>query len=137
MATAAREPLLLHQFLSGIPEPISRQLVASGEIKTLDKAIERARLLMTIEPEPVAALQENPSVTVGKPNEIQMLREQMAALTEQVAELTIRQSRTRQQARRPPCFFRIFASNRCECNWARSCFGAGRTPYCLCQSVPN
>ena len=61
--------------------------------------------MMTIEPEPVAALQESPSVTVEKPNEIQMLREQMAALTEQVAASTIKQSRTRQQARRPPrCF---------------------------------
>ena len=39
-----------------IPEPISRQLRTSGEIKTLDRAIERARLrlLMTIEPEPLA-----------------------------------------------------------------------------------
>jgi len=67
---------------SGIPEPISRQLRASGEIKTLDKAIERARLLMTIKPEPVAAPQENPSVTMEKPSEIQILREQMAALAE-------------------------------------------------------
>ena len=75
MAAASKEPLLLHQFLSGIPESISRQLRVSGEIKTLDKAIERARLLMTIEPEQVATLRENPCVSVGKPNEIQMLRE--------------------------------------------------------------
>jgi len=73
----------------------------------LNKAIDRARLLMTIEPEQVAALQENPCVSMGKPNEIQMLREQVAAQTEQVAArteqvaaLTIKQSRTR-QARRP------------------------------------
>lgn len=56
IAAASKEPLLLHQFLSEIPEPISRQLRTSGEIKTLDRAIERARLrlLMTIEPEPLA-----------------------------------------------------------------------------------
>ena len=64
MAAASKEPLLLHQFLSGIPESISRQLRASGEIKTFDKAIERARLLMTIEPEQVAMLRENPCVHV-------------------------------------------------------------------------
>ena len=109
MAAASKEPLLLHQFLSGIPESMSRQLRASGEIKTLDKAI---RLLMTIEPEQVAMLWENPCVSVGKPNEIQMLREQVAAQTEQVAALTeqvvpftIKQSRTRQESRRPPCCF--------------------------------
>ena len=70
MTTASREPLLLHQFLSGIPEPISRQLRASGEITTLDKAIERARLLMTIEPEPVATLQEKPIFSMEKPDEL-------------------------------------------------------------------
>ena len=48
----AREQLLLHQFLGGLPETISRQLRATGEVKTLDTAIARARLLMTIdEPE--------------------------------------------------------------------------------------
>ena len=60
---------------------------------------------MTIEPEPVAALQEKPNVSVEKSDEMQMLREQMAALTEQVAALTTRQSRTRPPPRRPPrCF---------------------------------
>ena len=40
MVAASKEPLLLHQFLTGIPESISRQLRASSEITTLDKAIE-------------------------------------------------------------------------------------------------
>ena len=34
----AREQLLLHQFLAGIPDSVSRQLRATGEIKTLDAA---------------------------------------------------------------------------------------------------
>ena len=104
VAQASREPLLLRQFLAGIPEPILRQLRASGEVTTLDKAIERARLLMTINPEPVATLQEKPDV--HKPDDMQILREQMAALTEQVAALTTKQSRVRQPTRRllPRCF---------------------------------
>jgi len=50
----------------------SRQLRASGKIKIWDKAIERERLLMNIEPELVAAFQENPSGTMEKSNEIQI-----------------------------------------------------------------
>ena len=45
----ARDQLLLHQFLAGIPNAVSRQLRATGEIKMLDAAVTRARLLMTID----------------------------------------------------------------------------------------
>ena len=92
----AKEPLLLHQFLAGIPEAIARQLRASGEVTTLDKAMTRARLLMTIDREPVAA------VVNEKPNETQFLREQLAALTEQVAALTTKASQPPRS--RPRCF---------------------------------
>ena len=95
----AREPLLLHQFLTGIPDSIGHQLRASGEVTTLDKAITRARLLMTIDPEPVAAVEE----TASEPQ----LREQVAALTEQVAALTakLKEPPRRQTTRNQPrCF---------------------------------
>ena len=36
---AAREPLLLHQFLTGLPVAVSRQLRATGETYTLEAAI--------------------------------------------------------------------------------------------------
>ena len=36
---AAREPFLLHQFLAGIPEAISKQLRASGKVTTLNAVI--------------------------------------------------------------------------------------------------
>jgi len=75
----ANEPLLLHQFLVGIPEIIGHQLRASREVMTLDKVITHARLLMTIDPEPVAAVEEKSSES--------QLREQVAAL---VAVLTAR-----------------------------------------------
>ena len=95
----AKEPLLLHQFLAGIPEPIARQLRASGEVTTLDKAITRARLLMTIDAGPVAAVEEKSSES--------QLKEQVAALTEQVAALTTRMKEpARRQTPRsqPRCF---------------------------------
>ena len=48
---------LLHQFLARIPDVISRQLRASGETKSLPDAVERVRLLMTIEaPDQTAAV---------------------------------------------------------------------------------
>ena len=89
VANDTKEPLLLHQFLSGISEAIARQLRASGEVTTLDKAMTRARLLMTIESEPVATIADKtPSLLAEKPNETWLLREQIAVLTEQVAALT-------------------------------------------------
>ena len=94
----AKEPLLLHQFLTGLPGPITRQLRASGNIKTLEAAMTRARLLMTIDTEPVAMVDE-------KPSEVQQLTEQVALLTEQVAALSTQQ-RNRQSGsgRQPRCF---------------------------------
>ena len=88
-ANDAKEPLLLHQFLAGIPEAIARQLRASGEVTTLDKTMTRARLLMTIDSELVATIADKtPSLLAEKPNETQLLREQISVLTEQVAALT-------------------------------------------------
>ena len=80
MEQAEREPFLLHQFLAGIPEAISKQLRALGEVTMLNAAIMQARLLMTIDSDPVVVLTE-------KPDEVQLLREQVAA--EQVAALSI------------------------------------------------
>ena len=79
MDATAREQLLLHQFLGGVPAPISKQIRAAGETKALDKAVERARLLMTIEWEQIATA----AVT-----EVQELKDQISQLTEQVAVLT-------------------------------------------------
>ena len=100
---AAKEPLLLYQFLAGIPETVARQLRASGEVTTLDKAMTRARLLMTLDSESaVAIVNEKPNCVTEKPSETQLLREQVAALTEQVAALTTRINQSPKS--RPRCF---------------------------------
>ena len=44
----ASDPLLLHQFLSRLPDPISRQLRASSDTKDLRAAVQRAKVLMTV-----------------------------------------------------------------------------------------
>ena len=78
----ARDQLLLHQFLAGLPDKVGRQLRASGEIKTLEAAIERARLLMTIDDHGQSAAVAN------EPSEVELLQEQVALLTDQVATLS-------------------------------------------------
>ena len=61
---------------------MSRQLRATGETKTLVTTVERAQLLLTINSKhQEAAISE-------KPSEIELLREQLATLTEQVAALS-------------------------------------------------
>ena len=74
--------LMLHQFVSGLPAHIAKQLRATGEVSDLDRVLEQAKLLMTIEePQKTAAVQTN---------EVQELREQVSTLTEQVAALSTR-----------------------------------------------
>ena len=43
------EQLLLHQFLTGLPHEVSKQLRATGATDTLKAAVERAKILMTVE----------------------------------------------------------------------------------------
>ena len=56
--------------------------MSAGEVSDLDKVLEQAKLLMTIEePQVTAAVQSN---------EMQELRDQISNLTEQVAALSVR-----------------------------------------------
>lgn len=89
LAGAARDQLLLHQLLEGIPNTVSRQIRATGETTDLERVIERARLLMTMEhQEQIATVPENES-------EVRKLNEKIIELTEQVAALTTRKQVSR------------------------------------------
>ena len=78
---ASRTQLLLHQFLTGLPVSISRQLRATGDATDFNKAVERARLLMIIhEPEPISA-----AASVSSSVEVEQLKEKVIDLTHQVA----------------------------------------------------
>ena len=44
-----RDQLLHHHFVSELPTQISKQLRATGEMNDLDRVIEQAKLLLTIE----------------------------------------------------------------------------------------
>ena len=88
---ATRKHLLLHQFLNGIPVEVSKQLRAIGEIGDLDRLIQLAKLLMTLDyNEKTAAIGEQQT------DAIEALKEQVAAFTEQVTAITTTQRNARQ-----------------------------------------
>ena len=47
----ARDQLLLHQFLAGLPVQICKQLRAAGDVTSMETALERACSLMSLEAE--------------------------------------------------------------------------------------
>ena len=57
---AAKEQLLFYQFLSRLPQEVSKQFRATGTATTLTDAVEQAKLLMTIEHREVAAITKQP-----------------------------------------------------------------------------
>ena len=100
----AREQLLLHQFLAGIPSAISKQLHSAGNTRALDTTVERVRLLRIIkrdlEQTGVAPIcQEDGG---SKLPEVTELKTQLVELLEQVATLAVQSSKC--QSRMPQCF---------------------------------
>ena len=90
IGNAARNQLLLHQFLAGLPVKICKQLRAAGDVTSMETALERARLLMSLEAE-----QEQTSCTAAvtsapQEQQVQQLKEQVDELTAQVATLVHR-----------------------------------------------
>ena len=81
------DQLLLHQFLTGPPYELSKQLRATGTTDTLKTAVERTKILMTIEQHApanlVAAAQPTKPTT-----EFLLLQQQITELMAQVAALT-------------------------------------------------
>ena len=77
----AIQQLLIHQFLAGLPAPVSRQLRAVGNTTNLEQIVERAKVLMVVDSsEKIAAVQSENS---GLKAQIQELTEQVAVLTTQ------------------------------------------------------
>ena len=82
--SSMRDQLFLHQFISGLPISIAKQLRATGEVKDINDSIQRARLLLSLkehEKHSTAAVQ--PRITDVE----QRLSKQIESLAEQVAAL--------------------------------------------------
>jgi len=100
IADAARDQLLLHQFLSGLPQEVSKQLRAMGATDLLKTAVERAKVLMTVEQHSDATA----AVKTQHSSEFQQLQQQLATLTEQVAALSVAQPSISPGTSRKRCF---------------------------------
>ena len=81
LAAEAKQQLLIHQFLAGLPASVSQQLRATGNTQVLDQVVERAKLLMVV--------QEQTAAITSEETEVSKLRAQVSQLTEQVAALNV------------------------------------------------
>lgn len=131
----AKGQLLLHQFLAGIPQSLSGPIRASGEVQDLDKAVERARLLMTVSAQGGRGPDQTAIVGEDQPSATKRLEDQVTKLTDQVAALAARTAgESERQRQRPPRYVRCFKCNRvghtqreCPQNVEnRRCFACGR-----------
>ena len=129
---ATRTQLVLHQFITGLPVHVSKQLRATGEVSDLDKVLERAQLLLTIEKQEKSAAIE----AKEEPSEVEALREQISALTEQVSALVTRHPATRPN--RPQLCYRCHQPGHLQqqCPKSRECFVCGHPGHIAkdCQS---
>ena len=111
-----KEKLLLHQLLAGLPHAISRQLRSTGDVDNLEVVLKRAKLLMTLEEIETKVATVHPEVQV-----VDKLRQQIAALTDQVTALSTTNS----------CMIRCFNCHQIghvqrNCPQLRSCYTCGR-----------
>ena len=134
---AAREQLLLHKFLAGLPPSVSRLIRGTGEARELEQAVECACLLMAIsEQEHTAAIPED---LPEDPSKLQQLRKQVQDLTEHVAALTTqRHDEHKQQPYR--CCFKCNQTGHLQRNC--TCCGRSRPPGGLlvcfnCNRTPH
>ena len=81
LAAEAKQQLLIHQFLAGLPASVSQQLRATGNTQVLDQVVERAKLLMVV--------QEQTAAITSEETEVSKLWAQVSQLTEQVAALNV------------------------------------------------
>ena len=86
----ASKQLLIHQFLTGLPAPVSRQLRAIGNTTNLEQLVERAKVLMVVDggDGKIAAVE-------SEDTEVSKLKTQIEELTVQVAALTTQRVKNR------------------------------------------
>ena len=94
LAPAAKDQLLVHQFLAGLPQDISKQLRATGVTNTLSETVERAKLIMAVDHHGQAAAVSTEPVN-SNTSDIQQLQQQLTAISEQVAALSVRNTTKR------------------------------------------
>ena len=81
LVSVAKEQLLLHQFIADLPQDISKKLRATGVTNTLTEAVERLIMVVDHHSQTVTRLTST--------SDIQQLQQQLTALSEQVAALSI------------------------------------------------
>ncbi|KAL5509968.1 hypothetical protein EMCRGX_G005423 [Ephydatia muelleri] len=88
----AKEQLIIHQFLAGLPGTVSKQLRAAGDTTKLQTTFDRAKLLMSLEDEQTVATVSTPveKPRVSENRVMEQLVEQVAALSKQVEALSTR-----------------------------------------------
>ena len=93
----ARKQLLIHQFLTGLPASLSRQLRASGNTADLDELVQRAKILMVVD----GGERQTAAVHSGI-SEVSELKSQIQELTAQVEALKVAQKSDRNP---PQCYY--------------------------------
>ena len=111
------DQLLLHQFLTGLPDTVSRQIRATGDVKTLDAVVKHSRLLMSLGDSGHAA-----AVLPETTSKLEQLKEQVEKLTEMVEAIPVRQQREKAQ-----CYLCRHAGHlQGDCPFRDRCFTCGR-----------
>ena len=111
---AAREQLLLHQFVAGLPVSVSKQLRAAGDVTRIETAMERARLLMALEGEHAESRPSTVAATLATPEQhkqVLELKQQVEELTSQVATLVKQRASPMTQQRSTANLQRCFYCN--------------------------
>ena len=102
----AKEQLIIHQFLAGLPGTVSKQLRAAGDTTKLQTTFDRAKLLMSLEDEQTVATVSTPAEKprVSENRVVEQLVEQVAALSKQVEALSTRPRNQQPDFRPVRCF---------------------------------
>ena len=91
----ASKQLPIHQFLTGLPAPVSCQLRAAGDTTNLEQLVERAKVLMVVD-----GGERKTAAVQAEDTEVSKLKTQIEELTVQVAALIT------QRAKKPiQCFY--------------------------------